>query len=407
MHDDNVRGSLQTRLIQLPDSRNEGHLLGSISPPLFQTSTFIFDSAEQGGRRFAGEESGYIYSRLANPTIRLLEESLAEVEGADDGLAFGSGMAAISATIIALVKTGDHVLASRGLYGCTFSLLEQLHDRFGVNYTLADLSTEDSVRASIKPETKVIYLETPINPTMELVDIAACARVAKEVGAKVVVDNTFATPVLQRPIELGADIVVHSATKYLGGHGDVIFGAMVGPQEFVDEVRMTTQKDIGGIAAPFDAWLVLRGMKTLSIRMKAHCANAEEIAQRLQQHPAIEQVFYPGLSDFPQRELYERQMEGAGGVIGFIVKGGYAAGIRLMNELKLCKRAVSLGEVHTLIEHPASMTHSPIPAEVRKEMGIDDGLIRLAVGLEDVRDIWRDLNQALEKVASMAGQTVE
>ncbi|QQE81177.1 methionine gamma-lyase [Alicyclobacillus sp. SO9] len=389
---------MRTRLIHLPDKDGQAELLGSITPPLFQTSTFVFDSAEQGGRRFAGEESGYIYSRLGNPTTRLLEEAIADAEGADDGLAFASGMAAISATLIALVKTGQHVLVSRGIYGCTFGLLEMLNQRFGVSFTLADLGSEEAVRANMRPETTVIYVETPINPTMELVDLAACAKVAHEQGAKLVVDNTFASPVLQRPLELGADIVVHSATKYLGGHGDVILGLMAGPKDFVAEVRMTTLKDIGGMAAPYDAWLVLRGMKTLSVRMREHCRSAEEIAVKLQQHPAVENVYYPGLSDFPQRELYERQMEGGGGVIGFTVKSGYDGGKKLMNELELCRRAVSLGEVHTLIQHPASMTHSPVPPEVRKEMGIDDGLVRLAVGLEDPRDIWADLEQALDSV---------
>lgn len=400
MANNNARSehSLQTRLIHLPDSQGQSELLGSITPPIFQTSTFVFDSAEQGGRRFAGDERGYIYTRLGNPTTRLLEESLAEIEGAEDGLVFGSGMAAISATLIALVRSGSHVLVSRGIYGCTFGLLQQLNDRFGVTFTLADLGDEDAVRAKVRPETKVIYVETPMNPTMELVDLAACAKVAHEIGAKLVVDNTFATPVLQRPIEHGADIVVHSATKYLGGHGDVILGAMVGTQDFVDEVRMTTQKDIGGIASPFDAWLVLRGMKTLALRIKEHCATGEDIASRLKQHPSVSEVYYPALPDFAQRQLYERQMDGAGGVIGFTIRGGYAGGIALMNELKLCKRAVSLGEVHTLIEHPASMTHSAIPPETRREMGIEDGFVRLAVGLEDVNDIWRDLERAFEKV---------
>lgn len=391
-----MRNGTQTKLIHLLDSRGESKLLGSITPPIFQTSTYVFDSAEQGGARFAGEESGYIYSRLGNPTTRLLEEAVAELEGAEEGLAFASGMAAISAILIGLVKTGDHVLVSRGIYGCTFGLLEMLQQKFGVTHTLADLGTEESVRAAVQSNTTVIYVETPVNPTMELVDIAACANVAREIGAKVVVDNTFATPILQRPIELGADVVVHSATKYLGGHGDVILGVAVGPKTLMDEIHRTTQKDIGGIAAPFDAWLVLRGMKTLGLRMKQHVQSATEIAQRLSEHPAIEQVFYPGLAGFPQRSLYESQMSGAGGVIGFIVRGGLRAGIALMNQLQLCERAVSLGEAHTLIQHPASMTHSPIPPAVRKEMGIDDGLIRLSIGLEDVEDVWADLQQGLE-----------
>ena len=395
------REGLQTKLVHLPDTAEESHLLGSITPPIFQTSTFIFDTAEQGGRRFAGEESGYIYSRLGNPTVRLLEEAVAELEGAEAGLAFASGMAAISAVLIGLVKSSDHVVVSRGIYGCTFSLLGMLQEKFNVEYTLADLGNETAVRRAVKPNTRVIYVETPVNPTMELVDIAACSRVAKEVGAKVVVDNTFATPVLQRPIEHGADIVVHSATKFFGGHGDVILGLAVGPKDLMEPFRMTTQKDIGGIAPPFDSWLVLRGMKTLGLRMRQHVEASTEIAQRLQAHRAVSEVFYPGLEGFPQAELYHEQMSGGGAVIGFIVKGGVTAGARLMNNLELCKRAVSLGEAHTLIQHPASMTHSPVPPEVRHEMGIDDGLIRLSVGLEDVEDIWSDLKQALDQLESL------
>ncbi|GMA62844.1 methionine gamma-lyase [Alicyclobacillus fastidiosus] len=386
---------MSTKLVHLPDLKGEAGVSGTITPPIFQTSTFAFDSAEQGGQRFAGNESGYIYSRLGNPTVNLLEEAIAELEGADEGVAFASGMAAISAVLIALVYTGDHVLVSRGVYGCTYGLLQLLQERFHVDYSLADLGTEHAVRAAVTANTKVIYIETPMNPTMELVDIAACCRVAKEIGATVIVDNTFATPVLQRPIELGADIVIHSATKYLGGHGDVIMGLAAGPRELMSKMRMTTLKDIGGIAAPFNAWLVLRGMKTLEIRMNRHSESAMEIANRIQRHPAVTHVYYPGLSSFAQRELYERQMSAAGGVIGFTLSGGYQSGIQFMNKLKLCKRAVSLGEVHTLVQHPASMTHSLIPKATREQMGIDDSFIRLSVGIEDVDDIWSDLEQAL------------
>lgn len=399
--------SLDTRLVHHPDPDGEARPLGSITPPLFQTSTFRFETAEQGGARFAGEESGYIYSRLRNPTTRLLELAMADLEGAEEGLAFASGMAAISAVLIGLIRSGDHILASRGVYGCTFGLLTMLKEKFDVDFTLCDLHNEDAIRAEIRPRTRVVYIETPVNPTMELVDIQACARVANESGARLVVDNTFSSPVLQRPIELGADVVVHSATKYLGGHGDLILGVAAGPKDLLDAIRMSTQKDIGGIAAPFDAWLVLRGLKTLSLRMTRHVASALEIAERLERHPSVDAVYYPGLLSHPQRALYLRQMSGAGGVISFIVKGGLTAGIQLMNRLELCERAVSLGETHTLIQHPASMTHSPIPVDVRRQMGIDDGLIRLSVGLEDVEDIWADLDQALQSTnAANANSTL-
>lgn len=390
--------SIDTRVIHNLDGVPEAGLLGSVSPPIFQTSTFAFDSAEQGGARFAGNADGYIYTRLQNPTTHLLEQAAAELEGAEVGLAFASGMAAISAVVLGLVKAGDHIVASRGLYGCTFGLLTMLKERFLVGFTLADLKDEPSIRAAMTETTRLIYVETPVNPTMELADIRACAKVAHELGAKVVVDNTFATPVLQQPISLGADVVVHSATKYFSGHGDVILGLAVGEKGLMDDIRMHTQKDIGGIAAPFDAWLVLRGMKTLALRMRRHVDNAMELAQRLQSHQSVETVYYPGLPSHPQYELYQRQMSGAGGVLSFVVRGGLAAGISVMNRLQLCLRAVSLGETHTLIEHPASMTHSLVPPDVRQSMGIHDGLIRLSVGLETVDDIWHDLNQALSSI---------
>lgn len=407
MSRDISKPGLATRLVHLGSGvDDEGILLdrsGSLAPPLYQTSAFVFDTAEQGGRRFAGDESGYIYSRLDNPTVRLLERAIADLEGAADGLAFGSGMAAISAVIIGCVSSGDHILVSRGVYGCTYGLLTMLANKFQVSHTMADLTDEDAIRAAMQPNTRLIYVETPINPTMELVDIAACARVAHDNSAKVVVDNTFATPVLQRPIALGADVVVHSATKYLGGHGDVILGLAAGSTALMDELRMTTRKDIGGITSPFDAWLVLRGLKTLSLRMRQHTRSAAEIADRLRSHPAVQQVYYPGLADNAERTLLSRQMDGGGAVVGFVVAGGVPGAIAFMNTLSLCKRAVSLGEAHTLVQHPASMTHSVVPADVRRHMGIDDGLVRIAVGLEDVEDIWNDVEAALAAATGRGG----
>ncbi|MCL6452226.1 MAG: aminotransferase class V-fold PLP-dependent enzyme [Alicyclobacillus sp.] len=390
---------MDTRLVHPPNPNGDARPFGALTPPLFQTSTFYFDSAEQGGARFAGRESGFIYSRLGNPTTQLLEAAVADLEGAEMGLSFASGMAAISAVLIGLVRAGDHVVVSRGVYGCTYGLLCLLQSKFNVQFTLCDLHDEAAVSRAMRPNTTVVYVETPANPTMELVDLEACANAAHACGARLVVDNTFATPILQRPIEFGADVVVHSATKYLGGHGDVILGLAVGPKSLLDEIRVSPQKDIGGIAAPFDAWLVLRGLKTLSLRMDRHVASAMEIAGRLSRHPAVAAVYYPGLPDYPQRSLYLRQMNGAGGVMSFVVRGGMDAGIRFMNGLELCTRAVSLGETHTLVEHPASMTHSAVPPEARREMGIEDGLIRLSVGLEDVDDIWADLNQSLCSLA--------
>lgn len=372
---------------------------GSLTPPIYQTSTFVFENAAQGKARFAGEEEGYIYSRLGNPNISALEEKIAALEGAERGLCFSSGMGAISAIIMALVKTGDHILATNGLYGCTFSLLEMLKDRYHIDYDLIDMTEADNVQKYITDRTKVVFIETPINPTMSLVDLEAVSAIAHQCGAQVVVDNTFMSPYLQRPIQWGADVVIHSATKYIGGHGDVVAGLAVGTEKFMNEVKSSMQKDIGATLGPFDAWLLLRGIKTLPIRMDRHTANATKVAQFLEQHPLVEKVFYPGLDSFPQKDLVHKQMKSAGGVLSFHVKGGYDAGVKVMNQVKLCLLAVSLGDVNSLIQHPASMTHAVIPAEKRLTMGITEGLVRLSVGIEDVEDIIEDLDQALQASA--------
>ncbi|GED33167.1 methionine gamma-lyase [Brevibacillus centrosporus] len=368
---------------------------GALATPIYQTSTFVFASTEEGARRFAGEEAGYVYSRLGNPTVTVLEEKIAALEKAEAGLAFASGMAAVSAVLMALVKSGDHILGTKGLYGCTYGLLNLMQDRFGVTYSLCDMTDEESIRQKLMPTTRVIYVETPINPTMELVDLKLVAKIAKEIGACVVVDNTFMSPYLQRPIEHGCDIVIHSATKFIGGHGDVIAGVAAGPQSIMDTIRMTSLKDIGGIIGPFDAYLLIRGLKTLGVRMDRHCENGQKVAEFLDQHPKVAKVHYPGLSRFPQYELACRQMDGFGGLLAFELKGGMEAGIRMMNNVQLCKRAVSLGDVDSLIQHPASMTHSIIPLQEREKMGITDGLIRLSVGIEDIEDILDDLEAAL------------
>lgn len=370
---------------------------GSLATPIYQTSTFVFSSVEEGARRFAGEDAGYVYSRLGNPTVQVLEEKVAALEKAEAGLAFASGMAAVSSVLMALIQTGDHILGTKGLYGCTYGLLNLMKDRFHVDYTLCDMTNEHAILEKLRPTTRVIYVETPINPTMKLVDLQLVAKVAKEAGAYVVVDNTFMSPYLQRPIEHGCDLVVHSATKYIGGHGDVIAGIAVGPKPVLDTIRMTTQKDMGGILSPFDAYLLIRGLKTLGVRMERHCENGMRVAEYLHHHPKVAAVYYPGLRHFSQHDLACKQMDGFGGIISFELKGGLESGIRMMNLVQLCKRAVSLGDVDSLIQHPASMTHSVIPPEERAEMGITDGLIRLSVGIEDVEDIIDDLEMALSQ----------
>jgi methionine-gamma-lyase len=370
-------------------------LYGSLSTPIYQTSTFVFNDVAQGAARFAGDEEGFIYTRLGNPTQVALEEKIADLEGGEAGLAFGSGMAAITAVLMALVSQGDNIVHSSALYGCTFAFLHELISRFGVTATGVDTADLEAVKQAIRPETKVVYIETPANPTMRISDIKAIAEIAHAHGAKVVVDNTFMSPYLQRPLELGADVVIHSATKYINGHGDVVAGLAIGSKELMDEIRMTTLKDIGGIISPFNAWLLLRGLKTLAVRMDRHSSNAMAIAKFLEKHPAVAKVYYPGLESFDQHELAKKQMYGFGGIMSFELKGGYDAGVRLMNGVKLCHLAVSLGDVDTLIQHPASMTHSVVPEEQRLIANITPGLVRLAVGLEDVEDIIADLEQAL------------
>lgn len=373
-------------------------MLGSLSTPLFQTSTFTFETAEQGERRFAGEEEGYIYSRLGNPTVTVLEERIAALEKGERGLAFGSGMAAVSAILIALTKANDHIICSSGLYGCTFGLLTMMKEKYNISHDFSEMDNADTIRNLIRPETTCIYVETPINPTMKLIDLKMVADVAKEFNIPVVVDNTFSSPYLQQPLELGCDVVLHSATKYIGGHGDVVAGLVVGKKDFLDKVAMTTQKDIGGIISPFDAWLLLRGIKTLPIRLDRHSDNAEKIFAKLKSHPKIDHVYYPSDEQHADYLILKKQMKRGGGVMSFEIKGTKEEAQKLLNALSFIKIAVSLGDAETLIEHPATMTHSVIPEESRERMGITNQLIRLSVGLEAWEDCWADIEQALNQL---------
>jgi methionine-gamma-lyase len=371
---------------------------GALATPIYQTSTFKFESAEQGGRRFALEEGGYIYTRLGNPNNNQLEEKVAMLEGAEAAVSMASGMGAITSALWTALKAGDHVIAAETLYGCTFAFLNHGLSRYGVEVTFVDTKDPENVRKAMRPNTKVVYLESPANPTMDIADIETISKIAHQTeGCMVFVDNTYCTPYIQRPIELGADVVLHSATKYLNGHGDVIAGVAAGKKEFIDQVKLFGIKDItGSVLSPFDAYLICRGMKTLAIRMEKHCENAMKVAEFLESHPAIDRVFYPGLKSFPQYELAKKQMSLPGAMISFELKGGVEAGKKLMNNVKLCTLAVSLGDAETLIQHPASMTHSPYTPEERAESGITDGLVRLSVGLEDVEDIIADLKAVLD-----------
>lgn len=386
---------METEMIH--EGYDSKELLGSLTPPIFQTSTFTFDTAEQGAARFAGEEEGHVYSRLSNPTVQILEQKLAALEKAEKGLAFSSGMAAISAVLIALTKANDHIICSSGLYGCTFGLLSMMDEKYNIQTDYVNMTDAKQIEEKIKPETKVFYIETPINPTMEVIDLELVITIAKKHDILVVVDNTFSTPYLQRPLELGADVVVHSATKYLSGHGDVIAGLAAGKKDLMEQIAATTQKDIGGVLSPFDAWLVIRGLKTLPLRMDRHSDNALQITEKLKQHPKVKRVFYPGDTTAAGYSIMKKQMKSGGGTLSFELHGGKEEAQGFLNKLQFISIAVSLGDTETLIQHPATMTHAVIPYDQRQRMGIRDSLIRLSVGIEAWQDIWSDLEQALER----------
>ena len=374
---------------------------GALATPIYQTSTFVFDSAEQGGRRFALEEEGYIYTRLGNPTTTVVEKKLAVLEGGEACVSFSSGIGAITSCLWTALKAGDHIVAGKTLYGCTFAFMNHGLTRFGVDVSFVDMRVSENVKKAIKPNTRVVYVETPANPNMYLADIKEIAKIAHDANPEilVVVDNTYMTPYLQKPLSLGADVVLHSATKYLNGHGDVIAGFVVGKKEFMDQVRFVGLKDMtGATIGPFESYLIGRGMKTLGIRMEKHCANAQKVAEFLESHPAVESIAFPGLKSFPQYDLAKKQMALPGAMIAFTVKGGLESGKKLINAVRFATVAVSLGDAETLIQHPASMTHSPYTPEERAASDIAEGLVRISVGLEDAADIIADLKQALDKI---------
>lgn len=378
---------------------------GALTPPVHLTSTFVFENAEAGGEMFAGEREGHIYSRISNPTCALLEQRIATLEGAEAGLALASGMGAVTAILWTLLSPGDEVIVDKTLYGCTFAYMRHGLSKWGVTITHVDMTDADALRAAVSDKTRVVYFETPANPNMRLVDIKLASEIAHSVGARVVVDNTYATPYLTRPIELGADLVLHSATKYLGGHGDVVAGLVAGSAELLTEIRLVGMKDMtGAVMAPFNAMLIMRGLKTLALRMDRHCASAQTVAEWLEAQPGVAKVYFPGLQSFEQHEIAKAQMAQPGGMIAFELEGGMEAGISLMNRLQMIQRAVSLGDAETLIQHPASMTHSTYTPEERAEHGISDGLVRLSVGLEDVSDILDDLHQALSPEMRQAAE---
>lgn len=372
-------------------------LLSAVSP-IYQTSTFAFEDADHGQRCFSGEEKGYIYTRIGNPTIAELEEAVAKLESGYGGIAVSSGMAAVNTVYLTFLGQGKHLVAHNALYGPSRGIIESLYTRFGVTASFVDATHPENVEAAIRPETSLIYLETPANPTIGITDIAAVSAIARKHGIPVCVDNTFCSPYLQKPLLLGADIVLHSMTKFINGHADIVAGMIVASTKALYDKMRPVMVNMGFNMDPHQAWLTRRGLKTLGIRIDRAQQNAMEVARFLESHPKVSWVLYPGLPSHPQYELGKKQMSGPGAMMSFELAGGLEAGKRMMNHVKLALLAVSLGGIETLIQHPASMTHSKLSPQARHAGGITDGLIRLSVGIENLSDIIADLAQALEHV---------
>ena len=369
-------------------------------PPIYQNSTFRFTTAAECAEACRDEESGYIYTRWGNPTQEVLEKKLAVLEAGEAALATASGMGAVSTALLTALANGGHVVAMENLYSATFQILNEELPRFGIETTFVDATDTAQIERAIRTDTKVLYLESPTNPLLKLIDLRASAEIAKAHGLTSIIDNTFATPCSQQPIAFGIDVVVHSMTKYLSGSGAVIAGAIIGQKGFVTRAKEGALRNFGAVISPFNAWLTLHGLTTLPLRFARHCENASRVAAFLEAHPAVAWIRYPGLSSHPQHELAKRQMEAFGGMVTLALKGGRTAGEHLVNRLQLCSLAVSLGDVRTLVCHPASTTHSEVPAEIRQQIGVTDGLVRISVGLEDADDIIADLEQALQSHTS-------
>lgn len=387
--------SFGTRCVHAGEGHNP---FGAHATPIYQTSTYVFESAEQAAAIFSGAP-GYRYIRSPpnTPTHAAFVEKICSLEGGEAGLSFSSGMAAETALFLSQLKCGDHLLSTNIIYGGTYGLISSLLTKFGIDVSFVDTTDPKLVRASMRDNTRMVFLESPANPTMAVSDISEISRIAKEAGAVTAVDNTFATPYFQQPLRLGADIVVESCTKYIGGHGDLLGGVAVGSTELIESMKRPALL-AGATMGTHEAWLCLRGLKTLHLRMERHAENAMKLAEFLDSHTRIERVNYPGLSHHPQHSVARKQMSGWGGMLSFELKGGMEAGRRLMNNLSLSSLAVSLGSVDTLVEHPASMTHAVMPRETRESLGISDGLVRVSVGIEDADDILADFERGLEAV---------
>ncbi len=391
--------SEETRVVHGLDSKSLTST--DLVPPIHMTSTYKFDSAEHGCELFSGACEGYVYTRIANPTVDMLQDKMAILEGGESAIATASGMAAIAATVLTLAKPGDNFITCNSLYGGTFALFNNRLRNLNISprfISPSESNSKERIEELIDGDTKFIYIETPANPTLDVIDIELCSLIAKDMKIPLIVDNTFSSPYLQKPLELGADIVVHSATKYLGGHGDIVGGIIVGSDKFINKTKEEYMKDFGPIMSPFNAWLILRGIKTLALRMEKHSDNAFLIAKWLKKQSQIDSVYYPGFDTHPSYEIAKKQMKKFGGMIAFEVMGGIESGQTVLNNLELCTLAVSLGDCETLIQHPPSMTHSTYSKEEREKAGITDGLIRLSVGLEDADDIIADLENALSLI---------
>lgn len=375
--------------------------VGAVNQPIYASSTFVFPSPESGARRFALKEKGMIYSRVQNPTVEALEKKLAVMEGDGDyeAIAFASGMSAIATLFFHFLEKDDEIIAHKAIYGGTYHFLTKIITKFGIKTKIVDFTSLEKVKKAITSKTRILYFETPTNPLLEVIDIQAVSGIGKKNKILVVIDNTFTPPFIQSPLKEGVDITVYSLTKSINGHSDVIAGAIVGSRQAINQIRYKTSMFLGGTMSPFSAFLVARGMASLKERLQTHCHNGQQAALFLNQHPKVEKVFYPGLTSHKDHQIAKKQMyNGYGGILSFILKGGYNAGKKLMQEVKMIKLAVSLGGVESLIEHPASMTHSEYSKEEREKFGIYDGLVRLAVGLEDTEDIIADLSQAFKKL---------
>jgi len=386
---------INSRMIHSGEFENP---LGSATVPIYQTSTFFFESADHGARCFSGEDDGYIYTRIGNPTIHALETLVADLESGARGIATSSGMAAVNTIYMALLSKGDHMISSAAVYGPSRVVMEQHWSRFGVESTYVNTANIKEIEAAIRPETRMLYIETPANPTMDISDLEACVKLAHAHGILVVVDNTFSSPYLQRPLEFGADVVFHSMTKFLNGHADIVAGMIVTKDIPLGNKLRSMMVTLGCNMDPHQAYMVIRGIKTLGIRIERSQQSAMKVARFLENHPKVAWVKYPGLESHPQHELAKKQMDGFGSMISFELKGGLTAGKILMDNVKVAILAVSLGGVETLIQHPASMTHSKVPAEAKIKAGITDGLVRYSVGIEDVEDIIDDLDQGLSLI---------